>query len=116
MSESTDKIKGGYRKAKMKAIIRVNKTVDWVKNNPQIALGVGTAVVGTGKYFGKNIIKRGNLRKAEKVKQEYCYDPSLGHYWQLKRKLSNSEWRAVENRKKNGEKLGEIFESMKVLK
>lgn len=111
-----DNVKGVYNKAKMEVIIKTNKAKEWVKNNPQFALAALTSITSVGGYLGKNILKRSNLRKAEKVKQEYVYDPSLGHYWELKRKLSNSEWRKVEARKKSGEKMGEILDSMKVLK
>lgn len=74
-----------------------------------IALGGLTAIT---KIVGKQI----NLRKQESVKNLYCYDRSLGHYWALRRDLSNREWLSIDQRKKNGERLSDILEELKVLK
>lgn len=67
-----------------------------------------------------SLIKRGikaiDLRKAKDVKELYCYDRSLGHYWRLKRELSNTEWLAIESRRANGERLADILADLKVLK
>lgn len=60
--------------------------------------------------------KRANLRKEENLKKFYCYDRSLGHYWELRRELTNKEWLRVDQRKKNGERLSDILAEMKVLK
>ena len=64
----------------------------------------------------KVVVKRGNLNKEQQLKEEYCYDRSLGHYWALKRSLSNKEWLEIDKRKRNGEKLSDILSEMKVLK
>ena len=50
------------------------------------------------------------------MKDLYCYDRSLGHYWRLRRELSNKEWLEIDQRKKNGERLADILDEMKVLK
>lgn len=90
-----------------------NGTKDFVKRNEIIivpfALSIGTAAV-------KGIIKGANISKEERVKNAYCYDRSLGHYWKLRRELSNDEWVEVDRRHKAGERIGDILESMKVLK
>lgn len=66
------------------------------------------------------LIKRGiraiDLRKAKNVKELYCYDRSLGHYWRLRRELSNTEWLAIESRRAKGERLADILADLKVLK
>ena len=56
-------------------------------------------------------------RKEERNRRSYsCYDRSAGHYWELKRKLRNSDWSIINERKAKGEKLGDILKDMKVLK
>ena len=62
--------------------------------------------------------KRGAKKRAfkEKVKDLYCYDRSVGHYWKLRRELSNKEWLEIDQREKNGERLSDILSEMKVLK
>ena len=62
------------------------------------------------------VSKRINLRKQEELKDLYCYDRSLGHYWRLRRELSNKEWLEIDQRKKNGERLSDILAEMKVSK
>lgn len=57
-----------------------------------------------------------NRNKEEAVKNLYCYDRSLGHYWCLRRELSNKEWLEIDQRKKNGERLSDILAELKVLK
>ena len=52
----------------------------------------------------------------EKVKDLYCYDRSVGHYWKLRRELSNKEWLEIDQREKNGERLSDILSEMKVMK
>ena len=100
------------RKAKVNAI----KAKDWCVQNPELAIMIGGTIIGTVGYVGKAAIKHINLNKAEAVKNLYCYDRSLGHYWELKRKLSNQEWVIIDQRKKNGERLADILASMNVLK
>ena len=67
-------------------------------------------------FMGKAFIKRSNLHKAETLKNNYCYDRSLGHYWQLKRPLTNAEWIEIDKRKRRGDRLADILEEFRVLK
>ena len=90
--------------------------VDTIKLYPKESFAVATVIVGGAvKVLPKLLIARNNSER-ERIKEEYCYDRSLGHYWALKRPLSNAEWREIENRRSNGEKLGDILEQLKVLK
>lgn len=91
-------------------------TRDWFYRNKEavviltpIAIKGVTTVV---KVLGKNA----NLRKEETLKDLYCYDRSLGHYWKLRRELTNKEWLEIDRRKRNGERLSDILEELKVLK
>lgn len=93
------------------------------------AVGTALAVCGTYKLAksGAPVVKMitnavisANRRAAVKTEQEskeiYCYDRSLGHYWELKRKLTNSDWIKINSRKANGESLADILTDMDVLK
>ena len=87
-------------------VIRNKETI--VLAAPVVA-GVVTVVVKT---VGKSI----NLRKEERVKNLYCYDRSIGHYWALRRELSNHEWIEIDKRKMNGERMADILSELKVLR
>ena len=54
--------------------------------------------------------------KEKNLKDLYCYDRSLGHYWKLRRELTNSEWVKIDQRKQNGERLADILDELKALK
>ena len=81
-----------------------------------IALAIGSGVAGVVGWGIKNLVKARNQKKEELLKNNYCYDRSLGHYWKLRRELTNSEWVEIDKRKKNGERLADILDSLKVLK
>ena len=56
------------------------------------------------------------MKKEKDLKDLYCYDRSLGHYWTLRRRLTNAEWVEIDKRKNNGERLADILSELKVLK
>lgn len=104
------------REMKEKATRKLNEAKDWVKENKEVvALFLPIAVTGV-KTATKVVHKNRNMRKEENLKNLYCYDRSLGHYWRLKRELSNREWLEIERRRKRGERLADILDSMRVLK
>lgn len=106
------------RKAQRKAWVRekVQSAKDFMSDNKEVLVIAIPAIIGLGKMVTKSINKTVNLRKEEHIKNEYCYDRSLGHYWELRRKLTNKEWLEIDRRKKNGEKLSDILKSLRVLK
>lgn len=95
---------------------KLNDFRDWYRQNRETILFLGPIVItGTTtliRVVGKNV----NLRKEKDLKTLYCYDRSLGHYWALRRQLTNREWIEIDRRKKNGERLADILSELKVLK
>ena len=69
-------------------------------------------VLGGAAAIGKHV----RHRKAKNLKENYCYDRSLGHYWSLRRTPSNREWLEIDRRKRNGERLADILSEMRLLK
>lgn len=88
----------------------------WCADNKELLITVVPVVVGGAATVSRVVGRRVNLHKQESIKNLYCYDRSLGHYWRLRRELSNTEWLEIDQRKKNGEKLGDILSELKVLK
>lgn len=88
----------------------------WVSDHKTEIMVVAPVVIGgiatTAKVVGKNV----NLQKEQRLKEKFVYDTSLGHYWELKQKLSNSQWTEIERRRAQGETLGQILNDMRVLK
>lgn len=106
-----------YRALRLKTDteVRLKRAYTWCKAHPQETLAIGGAIFSGVCYFGKAAIKRSNIKAAEDVKNLYCYDRSLGHYWKLRRELRNDEWLEIDKRKQNGERLSDILDSMRVL-
>lgn len=106
------------RKARKKE--KFNNTLNNIKNfyyNHRIEVVVFgpviLAILGkTLKFTGKQI----NNRSQKQIKNLYCYDRSLGHYWKLRRELTNDEWIVIDKRKQNGERLADILNELKVLR
>ena len=95
---------------------KLNRTKDFIINNRQELIGIGTVLLPVLTVGVKHIVGHRKIKLQKTVKENYCYDRSLGHYWELKRKLTNNEWINIEDRKRNGETLANILSSMKVLK
>lgn len=89
---------------------------NWVIRNKGTIVTLAPIVIGGTATITKVVGKRINLHKEESMKNLYCYDASLGHYWKLRRKLNNRDWLEIDRRKGNGERLGDILSSMRVLR
>lgn len=104
------------REFKEKVNSKIQAGKEWVVQNKDVLITLTPVVIGGLTTITKVVGKNVNLRKQESVKNLYCYDRSLGHYWSLRRELTNKEWLEIDRRKKNGERLADILEELKVLK
>ena len=110
------------RERKEKRQRRVAAMINWFNDNRELALIIIPAdltlagfMVKGGISITKGLIRSYNLKKESQLKDLYCYDRSLGHYWKLRRELTNNEWVEIDQRKKNGERLADILSELKVL-
>ena len=119
MGDKKFDLKVEYQRFKWNAKRKLNESVIWIRQNPEVVVFVFPIVLAGVKgasKIGAKMLQRANMERAEQQLKTRCYDPSEGHYWWLKRELSNQEWLMVNNRHKNGESFGDIFSSMNVLK
>lgn len=108
-NEKAEELKG-------KACAKLHQASDWIRWHKDEIVAYGPIVITGAATITKVVGRRINLHKEASLKNLYCYDRSLGHYWRLRRPLSNREWVAIERRRKNGERLADILYSMNVLK
>ena len=108
-------IKQKFSVIKNKIKVGVYEAYEWCRDNPEMAIAIGGGILAGSKFLVKSGIKRSNLNKQEDLKNLYCYDRSLGHYWKLRRELRNDEWIEIDRRKRSGETLSDILYSMHVL-
>lgn len=108
------------RERKQKWEQRKQQVIRWAGDNKDLAIAIGvtviTCVAGGIKFIVVNGRKDRKLQAEQDLKELYCYDRKLGHYWKLRRELSNAEWLSVDSRVKAGERMGDVLESMRVLK
>lgn len=111
-----EEIKSKVEHAKWRAKGNIYKAVNWAKDHPEATLAIIGTGIGAAKYFGKAAIKDIRTNREEALLRMRCYDPSKGHYYYLKRELTNKEWLMVDRRREAGEKLADILDEMRVLK
>lgn len=88
---------------------------EWVSKNKEFVIACAPAIIG-GLFEVMKIASKKDARDEEKeLKELYIYDRSMGHYWKLRRRLTNAEYREIERRRAEGETMGEILEDMRVL-
>lgn len=103
-----------FKKEKKRREILGKIKMFWDENKEAV-VGLAAIAGGLATKIIHGAIKRSNLKKESDNKELYCYDRSLGHYWKLRRRLTNDEWVEIDKRKKNGERLADILDEMKVL-
>ena len=93
---------------------------DWMMENPELAVVIiPTVLSALGWVLKKSLrltIRSRNNSEEYKLKNLYVYDRSAGHYWKLKRELSNDEKLYIEKQRESGRKYGDILDDLKVLK
>lgn len=115
-----DELVNNKKKADRRAWVyeKVNKAKWFVEDHKAQIAAVAAAtpvVVGTIMQIARMVSQRDRLKKAKDLKELYCYDRSLGHYWKLRRELTNDEWLAIDARKRSGERLADILKELNVL-
>lgn len=110
--------KAKFREAFSKFKKKVQDGADWVMDNPEKTLAI-TAVAGTIGGAGAKIAKARHkskvLSEERELKELYVYDNRLGHYWKVRRRLTNNEWLEIDRRKRNGERMADILSDLRLL-
>lgn len=115
-----DELVNNKKKADRRAWVyeKVNKAKWFVEDHKAQIAAVAAAtpvVVGTIMQIARMVSRQDRLKKAKDLKELYCYDRSLGHYWKLRRELTNDEWLTIDARKRSGERLADILKELNVL-
>lgn len=116
MVKNSNYIKYKAEQLKVKFKTRFRNFTYWCSRNKEVIITLAPIVISGTIALVKVISRHNNNRKSQELHDLYCYDRSLGHYWKLRRELTNKEWLEIDLRRKNGERLADILDSLKVLK
>ena len=113
--DTKEVLKYKWEAFKVKAKQKYDEAKEWCGNHMELVVGVVPVLI-TGFFEVIKIASKADAREEEKeLKELYIYDRSMGHYWKLRRRLTNAEYREIERRRAEGESMGEILEDMRVL-
>lgn len=97
-----------------------NDLMSWCEEHKEAVMVIAPVII-TGTFeIAKAAIKKSAAKQEEVYRQDYVYDRSAGHYYELKHiksaKKRNKKYLEIDRRRYNGEPLGEILKDMKMLK
>lgn len=100
---------------KRKGKAKLDQAWELCKEHPAEAIALGTTFVGGMLGLVKRADRNAAMRKEQELKDRYIYDRSLGKYWKTRKTPSVGEQLEIERRKRNGESMGDILSSMRLL-
>ena len=110
--------KDDSKKEKAKAWVK-NRFIDircfWEENKEEI-VALTPVVIGGVTVLVKVFAKRNSLNAEKRLKERFIWDPKLGHYWEIRKKLTAEQSLEIERRRATGENMGQILMTMGVLK
>lgn len=105
-----------FERFKFEMQMRLQELKEWVTEHKDVIVILTPICIKGVTMIIRVAAQYANTKKKETIKNEYCYDRSLGHYWKLRRKLTNEEWLEIDRRRKSGERLSDILMQLNVLK
>lgn len=102
--------------AKLEMKWRYQLAREWCSKHKAEIVVFGPVIISGVVEVIKITTKKHNVNEEKRLKDNYIYDRSQGHYYELRRKLKSSEWLLIDQRKREGESLGQILQDMRVLK
>lgn len=108
------KVESKWHQFKERAKEKAVQAMQWVKENPELA-AIGAAGIGAAAKGAKKLLRTYNIHREQCNKERWIYDRSLGMYLKTKRPLRNKDYITINRRRKNGERLSDILQSMRIL-
>lgn len=108
----TEEKKAELRRKVQQAKERVEEALPAVIALTPTIVVAGQAALNVAGTINRMAEKRSEANRRNRM----VYDRSAMHYWNLKWKLTNKDWTTINQRKSNGENLGDILREMKLLK
>ena len=91
------------------------KLEEWARQNPEQAATILCTAIGATGVIIRRIDRQAKIHRQEVLKDRWIYDRSLGSYWNLRRKPTQTEKLKIERLRRQGLSYGEILTRMKLL-
>ncbi len=85
----------------------------WCVDHPETIMAA--SAVSEVVFWGIKKIRKTAAQREIDYQRKHIYDYSVGHHWSLRRELTSNEMMELSRRKEDGEALGDILASMRVL-
>lgn len=95
--------------------VKAYEAGQWAKEHPSEAATIVCTAIGAIGIIIRRSGHNAKIRREQRLKDRYVYDRSLGRYWMLKRRPTQSEQLAIESMKKQGLGYGDILTRLKLL-
>lgn len=86
----------------------VNSIGNFIVNNPEATMSLLSIVIMLLRASQSLVVSHRTYSERNRIDHTY-YDPSTGHHWQLRRKLTNLDRQAITSRKRQGEDVFDIL-------
>ena len=102
---------------KNKIMNGLNQVGRFISNNKTEVIAVATPIVGKLLMDAvKGIRRSANNKEQARLKENYIWDPSSCMWLETRKKMSSHQRVEFARRRENGESVGSILNSMKILK
>ena len=116
-------LRKAQRRAKRRAVKEKLKAkgraaLDWIDIHREETIAIGAGVTALGGFVTKIVKghnKKKQLEEERELKENFVWDRRQGHYWRVKRKLSNQEWLEIDRRYREGQSMGNILSDLRLL-
>ena len=102
-----------FEKACKFIVKKVIEAAEWCTKHPEVVTVLCGAASGADWIIKK--IRKTSTEREQDYQRTHIYDHSLGHHWTLKREMTSNEMYEYGRRLQNGENIGDILRSMRVL-
>lgn len=110
------KLKEKMKQLEWKVECKYRDLTYWCKENKEIIVICGPVIAGSVIELVKIATRQHRVNEERELKDKYVYDRKMGNYYYLRRKPKSQEWLIINQRRENGEDLGSILASMRLLK
>lgn len=107
-----------FEEFKRKAKERCNAAYSWCKEHKEVVLAIVPVLISGGFELAKTSMKyrdKAEERKLEEEKLASVYDRSAGMYLSTRRQLNNSDYRRIQELKRQGYTTGEALDRLGLL-